>query len=54
MLTHVALKSYATFTECMTKIDRTTIDYTYELNMVRPMYNLLEYSWNYSDMIGSL
>ena len=38
----------ATFIKCITKIDAEDLD------IVMPIYNLLEYSWNYSDMKDSL
>ena len=36
------------------KIDGTTIDDTEDLDLVMPMYNLIEYSSNYSETIGGL
>ena len=36
------------------KIDGTTIDNIEDLDLVMPMYNLLEYSSNYSYTTGSL
>ena len=53
-VTQVAFKNYAPFTECITKIDGTTIDEAEDLNLVTPTYNLLEYSSNYSDMTDRL
>ena len=49
-----AFKNCAPFTACITKFDGTTIDDAEDLDLVMPMYNLLEYSFNYSDMTGSL
>ena len=49
--TQVAFKNCASFTKCLTKIDGTTIDDAEEL--VMSMFNLLEYSSNYSDTTGS-
>ena len=37
-----------------TKIDETTIDDAEMLNLVKPMYNLIEYNSNYSETTGSL
>ena len=51
--TEVAFKNCATFIMCITKIDRTTIDDADDLNLAMLMYNLLEYSSNYSDTTGS-
>ena len=49
----MAFKNCAPFTKCITKIDGVTIDDVEYLDLVMPMYNLLEQSWNYSDMAGS-
>ena len=38
----------------MTKIDEATIDNVEDLDLVMPMYNLTEYSSNYSETAGSL
>ena len=51
--TEVAFKNCATFIMCITKIDGTTIDDADDLNLAMLMYNLLEYSSNYSDTTGS-
>ena len=50
----VAFKNCAPFTKCITKIDETTIDVAANLDLVMPMYNLIEYSSNYSETMGSL
>ena len=47
--TLVALKNCAPFTKCIIKIDGTPVDYAEELDLVMPMYNLMEYSSNYSE-----
>ena len=47
--TQVAFKNCAPFTKCITKIDGTTIDDAEDLDLVMPMYNLIEYSSNYSE-----
>ena len=49
----VAFKNCTSFTKCITKIDGTTIDDDEDLDLLMPMYNLLEYSSNYSDRTGS-
>ena len=41
-------------TKCITKIDETTIDDAEDLDLVIPMYNLIEHSPNYSETTGSL
>ena len=45
----VSFKNCAPFTKCITKIDGTTIDDAEDLDLVMPMYNLIEYSSNYSE-----
>ena len=52
--TQVAFKNCAPFTKCITKIDGTTIDDAEDLGLVMQMYNLIEYSSNYSETTGSL
>ena len=47
--TEVAFKNCLSFTKCITKIDETTKDDAEDLDLVAPIYNLLEYSSNYSD-----
>ena len=50
----VAFRNCAPFTKCITKIDGITIDHAEDLDLVMPMYNLIEYSSNYSETTGSL
>ena len=52
--THVAFRNCAPFTKCITKIDETTIDDVENLDLVIPMYSLIEYSSNCSKTTGSL
>ena len=52
--TEVAFTNCAPFTKCITKIDGTTIYDADDLDLVIPMYNLIEYSLNYSETTGSL
>ena len=52
--TQVAFKNCAPFTKCITKIDGTTIDDTDDLDLVVPVYNLIEYSSDGSETTGSL
>ena len=54
LATRVAFKNCAPFTKCTTKIDGTTIDDAEDLDLVMPMYNLIEYSSNCSETTGSL
>ena len=52
--TKVAFKNCAPFKECRTEINETFVDKTKHINIAMPMYNLIEYSGNYSDTSGSL
>ena len=48
------LKNNAPFVSCITRINGELIEDTNDLDVVMPMYNLLEYSKNYRKTIGSL
>ena len=48
------LKNNASFVSCITRINGELIEDADDLNVVIPMYNLLEYSKNYRKTIGSL
>ena len=48
------LKNNAPFVSCITRINGELIEDTDDLDIVIPMYNLLEYSKNYRKTIGSL
>ena len=50
----VIFKNCAPFTKCMSKINDTQIDNAQDIDIVMPMYNLIEYSDNYSKTSGSL
>ena len=50
----VAFKNCAPFTNCISEINNTQVDNAKDLDVVMPMYNLLEYSDNYSKTTGSL
>ena len=50
----VTFKNNAPFTNCISKINGIKIDNTEDLDVVMPMYNLLEYSKNYRKTTGSL
>ena len=52
--TKVAFKNCAPFTKWVTHINDKHVDNSDNLNIVMPMYNLIEYSDNYSDTSGSL
>ena len=49
----LALKNSAPFVSYISKINNTLIDNAEDLDVVMPMYNLLEYSKNYSKTTGS-
>ena len=48
------MKNCAPFTICITRIDGTTIDDAEDLDLVMPMYNLVECSSYYSETTGIL
>ena len=50
----VILKNNAPFVSCITRINGELIEDADDLDIVMPMYNLLEYSKNYRKTIGSL
>ena len=50
----VAFKNNAPFRSCISKINNTLIDNPEDLDIVMPMYNLLQYSQHYSLTSGSL
>ena len=49
----LAFKNNAPFTSCISKINNTLIDNAEDLDIVMPMYNLLEYSKNYRKTTGN-
>ena len=50
----VIFKNCTPFTNCISKINNTQIDNAEYIDIVMPMYNLIEYSDNYSKTSGSL
>lgn len=52
--TPVVFKNFASFTKCTTKTDGTATDDAEDLDLVKPMYNLIEHSSNCSDTTVSL
>ena len=48
----LAFKNNAPFTNCISKINNVLIDNAEDLDIVMPMYNLLEYSRNYRKTTG--
>ena len=53
-ITQVAFKNCAPFEKCPKEIHGTLVDEANFINNTMPMYNLIEYSDNYSDTSGSL
>ena len=52
--TKVAFRNCAPFRKCRTEINEIFIDEAENINIAMPMYNLIKYSDNYSDTLGSL
>ena len=50
----VAFKKCAPFTNCKSEINNTQIDNAKDIDIVTPMYNLIEYSHNYAKTSGNL
>ena len=50
----VEFNNCTTFTNCIREINNTQIDHVKDIDIVMPMYNLIEYSDNYSKTSGSL
>ena len=50
----VAFKNCAPFTSCKSDINDVDIDYCHDIDIVMPIYNLIEYSDNYAKTSGSL
>ena len=49
----VIFNNYAPFTDCINEINNTQIDNAKYIDVVMPIYNLIEYSDNYSKTSGS-
>ena len=52
--TNVAFRNCAPFTRCATYVNDKHVETAENLDIIMPMYNLIEYSDNYSDSSGSL
>ena len=50
----VVFKNCASFTNCISEINDTQVDNAKDIDIVMPMYNLVEYSDNYAKTSGSL
>ena len=51
---NILIKNCAPFTDCINELINTQIDNAKEIYVVLPMYNLIEYSHNYSKTSGRL
>ena len=51
---NLAFKNCAPFTRCVTHINDEHVKSAENLDIIMPMYNLIEYSDNYADSSGSL
>ena len=50
----VKFKNFVPFTDCKSEINNIEIDNAKDIDIVMPMYTLIEYSDNYSETSGSL
>ena len=50
----VTFKNCAPFTKCISRINNTDIDNAHDIDIVMPMYNVIDYSDSYSKTSGSL
>ena len=50
---NMIIKTCAPFTNCKSKVNNTQIDNAKDIDIVMPMYNVMEYSGNYSKTCGS-
>ena len=50
----VVFKNCAPFTDCINEVNNTQLDNAKYIDLVMPMYNLIEYSDNYSETLGTL
>ena len=50
----VIFENCAPFTNCISEINDTNLDDAHDIDVVMPMYSLIEYSDTYSNMSGSL
>ena len=44
----IRVKNWAPFTQCISRVNNTDIDNAQDMDIMMPMYNLIEYSENYS------
>ena len=53
-MTVATFKDFASFIDCISKTKKTEVDNAKDLDVVMPMYNLLEYNNNYAKASGGL
>ena len=51
---NVIIQNCPSFTDCASEINNTQIDNAKDIDKVMPMYNLIEYSYNYSEIYRTL
>ena len=49
---NVIFKNCAPFANCISRINNTQVDDAYDIDVIIPVYNLIEYSDNYSEIFG--
>ena len=54
LIKKVKFKNCIPFTNCISEINNTQVDNATDIDIVMPMYKLIEYSDNYSKTSGSL
>ena len=54
MLIKKIFKNYAPFINCISEINNTQVDNVKDINIIMPVYNLIEYSDNSSKTSGNL
>ena len=54
LIKKIIFKNCAPFTNCISEINNTQVDNDKDIDIVMPMYNLIEYSDNYAKTSGSL
>ena len=53
LIKKIIFKNYAPFTNCISEINNTQIDNAKDIDVIMPLYNLLEYSPAYAKTSGS-
>ena len=48
----VAFKNSAPFTNCISEINNSQVDNAKDIDIVMPMYNLIEYNYNHAKHLG--